>query len=140
MGAVLDSSGKLLTPIDRNDLLVKGVSQIACYQPIMGYNLEDFPVKSLHSGSATAGARGVLNTKNAACYLFPAENACAPGDQFTIEDREDAFKFLAYKPYDFAMPASQKVADGLSLVAFLGLLIAPTAIGIMRLVRRHRLR
>ena len=82
----------------------------------------------------------MLNTKNAACYLFPAENACAPGDQFTIEDREDAFKFLAYKPYDFAMPVSQKVADGLSLVAFLGLLIAPTAIGIMRLVRRHRLR
>jgi hypothetical protein len=136
MGAILDSAGRLQMPIDRNDLMVNGVSQIACYQPIMGYGLESFPVKSLHAGSATSRANGVLNVKNPACYLFPAENHCEPGDQFAIADREDAFRFLAYKPYDFAMPTSQKLADGVSLLALIGLIVAPSVIFVRRLARR----
>jgi hypothetical protein len=102
----------------------------------MGYGLESFPVKSLHAGSATSRANGVLNVKNPACYLFPAENHCEPGDQFAIADREDAFRFLAYKPYDFAMPTSQKLADGVSLLALIGLIVAPSVIFVRRLVRR----
>ncbi len=124
IGAVLDTAGRLQMTVDRNDLLVKGVSELACYQPILGYGLEAFPLKSLHSGQAMRPAGGMFNVKNPACYLFPAENRCEPGDQFPEGARDDAVHFLAYEPFPFAMPAWQAAANWLSLTAFVGLVAA----------------
>ena len=63
-------------------------------------------------------ARGnVLNIKNPACYVFPAENGCAPGDHFPLAARAEAEKFLNYQPFDFVQPLYQSVATMISLAS-----------------------
>jgi hypothetical protein len=138
IGAVLDAAGHLQMPIDRNDLLTGGVSQLACYQPILGYSLESFPVGSLHSGQAMRVANGVFNVKNPACYLFPAENSCAPGDQFPASAREDVVRFLAYQPFPFAKSVRQSAADWVSRLALLGIVAALAAAATLSLRRSRR--
>ena len=87
--------------MNRNDLVAYGASQLLCYVPIFGYSLEHFPIKTLRPGPALDEAAGVLNVKNPACYVYPKENLCVPGDHFAVSQKEDAIKFLSYEPFDF---------------------------------------
>jgi len=50
IGAFTDCSGRVALPLFRNDLLVKGASQLRCYEPLLGYRLEWFPKRQLHPG------------------------------------------------------------------------------------------
>lgn len=106
--------------ISSNNAMIGGVSPRDCYQPLMGYRLEKFPVGSLQPGPAMTPAGGNLNVKNPACYLFPAENRCKPGDHFRIEEQDKAAAFLAYRPFAFEQPARQRWATWLSLMAAIG--------------------
>jgi hypothetical protein len=87
---------------------------------MFGYGLERLHHGELRPGPALAELPdGTLNLKNPACYVFPAANACAPGDHFRREQSEAAARFLRYQPYAFQRPASQTFADALTLVALL---------------------
>jgi hypothetical protein len=89
-----------------------------CYWPTFGYRLENFPAGPLQLGATLEeAAPGVLNVKNPACYVFPRENACVPGDHFRTAQRDDAARFLRYEPFPFARSARQIVSDGVSLAA-----------------------
>ncbi len=121
LGDLVDPATRKLRGVSGfpNDQLVAGYSPLACYNPIFGYRLEHFPVKTLHDGPATEARDGVLNFKNPACYAFPEANQCAPGDHFR-SDQLDALKaLLAYRPYPFAMPASQHAANLITLGSLL---------------------
>lgn len=95
----------------RNDALVDGITQARCYNPIFGYRLEKLPPSPLISGEALAEIGGSLNIRNPACYVFPEENACKPGDLFKISQRAQAESFLSYKPYDFKKSRLQSISD-----------------------------
>ena len=101
-----------------DDHLVRGTSPALCYEPIFGYRLEHLPFGTLEPGPALAEHDGILNVKNPACYVFPVENHCAPGDHFPASRRADAAAFLRYRPYPFAMPVRQRVYDVVSALAF----------------------
>jgi hypothetical protein len=111
--------------LNRNDLMTLGISPIDCYEAIFGYQLEWFPLHSLRPGRALAAARDRLNLLNPACFAFPEANNCHPGDRFYAAERENAKRFVRYRPFPFERPALQQLADlvnlsGLSgLVAFL---------------------
>ncbi len=110
-------------PLSLNDTLIAGVSQLACYNPIFGYKLEKFSAQGLSIGPVSHRADGKLNLKNPACYVYPNENQCQAGDQFTLEQEAQAQQFVRYQNFDFAMPPSQKTANAVSIVALgLGLL------------------
>jgi len=100
-----------------NDAMIKGRSQLYCYQPLLGYELEKFPAAPLRPGPAIAAIGQVINVKNPACYVFPAENGCKPGNHFTIAQVEDAAAFLNYRPITFEQPYRQKLASWLSLIS-----------------------
>ncbi|OGR02794.1 MAG: hypothetical protein A2520_09510 [Deltaproteobacteria bacterium RIFOXYD12_FULL_53_23] len=100
-----------------NDVIAFGISQLACYNPSFGYRLEHLPFKSLHPGSIFAQNEGYLNLKNPACYVFPAENGCEPGDHFTTGQQPQAELFARYKPFPFKIPLRQKIANIISLSA-----------------------
>jgi hypothetical protein len=69
----------------RNNALVAGYSPLNCYQPMFGDWLKHFPSAPLQPGPTLAEvAPGILNLKNPACYLFPEENGCRPGDIFRL--------------------------------------------------------
>ncbi len=107
--------------------LIHGASQLFCYEPMFGYRLEAFPVKTLHPGPVLEENNGVLNIKNPACYVWPQANDCEPGDHFTKEQEKAAEAFVNYRPFPFQMPTAQIVANwvnALSLMAALIFLIA----------------
>ncbi|MFC1838816.1 hypothetical protein ACFL1N_04490 [Thermodesulfobacteriota bacterium] len=112
-----DESGNIL--FHQNDSLTKGYSQLFCYDPIFGYRLENFPRKNLSPGPVLEDKDGFLNLKNPACYVFPEENNCSPGDHFTKEQRESAAAFASYMPFDFKIPLKQKISNWISLFSLL---------------------
>lgn len=129
LGAYLDQNGNALFTGNRNDTLTQNVSQLACYMPIFGYQLENFPFKSIRLGPVMQASNGFLNLKNPACFVFPAENQCAAGDHFPVSRQADAERFASYQSFGFAKSTRQKVADALSVgaLAFVALLLAASA-------------
>ncbi len=101
--------------------LGRGESTLRCYQPLFGYRLEHFPKAPLQPGPISLRSAGVLNLKNPACYIFPAENACKPGDHFGLAQSDDAAAFAHYRPFPFTQSSLQKAANwlnGATLIAF----------------------
>jgi hypothetical protein len=109
-----------------NDLLTLGMSQLGCYNPSFGYRLENLPFKTLHPGSIFEQTNGYLNLKNPACYLFPEENNCRPGDHFKISQKAQAQLFAHYQPFAFEVSLKQKIAN---LITQLGLLFVVFVFG-----------
>ena len=112
-----DPLGRAIMPQRRNDTLVQGSSQLLCYEPLFGYRLEKFPIKTLQLGPVLVGHEGHLNLKNPVCYVYPLDNACAPGDHFSVEQLAIAATFSAYKPIPFRLPIWQSAAHVLNLCA-----------------------
>jgi hypothetical protein len=107
----VNEKGQTLLLLERNDLLVQGASQLACYNPLFGYRLESFPLRTLHPGLVLDETDGRLNLKNPACYVYPEENQCQPGDHFTVAQREQAVRFAGYGGLSFEEPMRQRAAD-----------------------------
>ncbi|MFX9877907.1 hypothetical protein ABTP36_19865, partial [Acinetobacter baumannii] len=78
----------------RNDIFVKGYSQIYCYEPMFGYALEHLPVGDMRPNTAATLTNGHLNFKNPACYAYGAANQCAPGDAFRPDQAAALEQFL----------------------------------------------
>lgn len=117
IGAFVDSRGRLELTLDRQDLMIRGVSQLACYIPIFGYRLEHFPARTLRPGSIFAIDGEGFNMKNPACFVFPKENHCKVGDHFPVSRRSDLERFANYGRFPFEKSARQKFADVISLLA-----------------------
>lgn len=133
-----NEAGKIVMPPNRNDDIIYGKSQLACYNPAFGYRLEYLPVKTLHPGSVYAEKDGRLNLKNPACYVFPEENHCQPGDHFLSSQIEQAQAFARYQPFAFEISTWQSVANWVSLVAVVVVpcLFVFSALGLVRERRR----
>jgi hypothetical protein len=117
VGAFVDPKGNILLPVNRQDLMIRGVSQLACYIPIFGYRLEFFPFRTLRPGSIYDTDGQGFNIKNPACFVFPKENNCAVGDHFPTSRRADLESFASYRSFPFEKSTGQKLADALSLVS-----------------------
>lgn len=113
----LDRSGKIV--LLQNNVIAHGYSQLFCYDAIFGYKLENFPKKSLVPGQILEEKDGFLNLKNPACYLFPDENDCMPGDHFTVQQKKEAIALANYRPFGFKIPLRQKVANWISMLSLL---------------------
>ena len=131
---IQDTEGNVIAPLSRNDAVAFGFSQLYCYNPIFGYGLEKFPIKSLQPGPALEQQDGILNIKNPACYVFPKENHCEPGDHFTVNDYDRAQAFVEYRPWYFEKSLKQKVADYVTMIS-LALAITVLLFWIYGLVR-----
>ena len=116
IGGYVDSRNNIQMSANGNDLIASGVSQLACYNTVFGYRLEHFPVKTLHPGSILEEVNGRLNIKNPACYVYPEENGCLPGDHFTVAQRKSAQAFANYRPFPFKFSTTQKIANGLTQI------------------------
>ncbi len=111
-------AGEIQLPLNRNDVLVRGMSQLACYEPLFGFRLERFPRQDLHPGPVLEARGGRLNLKNPACYVYPEENGCQPGDHFRADQIEAARRFTHFEPFPWERPLRQRIADTVSLLAF----------------------
>lgn len=117
----INAAGQLDLSVGRNDALVNGGSPLLCYEPMFGFQLEYLPFKTIQPGPVLADLDGLLNLKNPACYLYPDQNQCAPGDHFTVEQRAEAERFTSFQPFAYQASGLQKAADWLNLLCLLAL-------------------
>jgi hypothetical protein len=113
------------------DIMTKGVSQGGCYQPLMGYRLENFPRGLLKVGSVFMMDQGHFNMKNPACYIFPDENHCSFAEEFRNEEGQKLKAFTEYKPYAFEVSVAQTLASWISSIAQIAALICLTTLAIV---------
>ena len=135
LGAHLDENKNVVLVSNRNDLIVNGISQAFCYNPLFGYGLENFDPRDLGPGTMARDQGGHLNMKNPACYVFPEENRCAPGDHFLSNQKQQAKQLMQYRALTFSRPLRQQVADTLSL-GTLGLTLILAMFAATRLPRK----
>ena len=130
------SSDNMSSP---NNTMAFGGSAFPCYQPMFGYQLEKFPIGQLQPGPIFSAQEGFLNFKNPACYLFPKENKCTPGNHFAVSQIEEAQALAAYRPFAFQQPASQILATNISIVSSLACVFGLALGGFLwRRVRRSK--
>ncbi len=131
--------GEGLAGLSGNDVMLAGISQARCYNPTFGYRLENLPPAKLGLGEVLAERDGLLNIRNPACFVFPVENGCQPGDQFRADQRAEAEAFVSYAPFPFHKSRAQRVADGVTMG---GLMATAIFLGVawpLSAWRRHRL-
>lgn len=125
-----------------NSQLAEGTSPMRCYNPLYGYRLEKLGNGHLVPGPADAVAPdGSLNLLNPACLLFPDENQCRPWDTFKAEQRHEAERFTAYRPFDFVRSDRQVIADRITLTSALLtmiFLVAVTGRFLRKSIKRNR--
>ncbi len=56
---------------------------------------------------------------NPACYQYPVENGCLPGDRIRIEDEENFENFTHGRPVTWKLSRIQYIADYTSLITFI---------------------
>jgi len=118
----MNRQGQVIMPGFRNNMLITGASQMLCYEPLFGYRLEEFPIKTLHPGPALEAKDGLLNIKNPACYVWPDANNCKSGDHFTAKQMDDALNFVSYRPFHFQITTAQKVANWANCIMLIAIL------------------
>jgi len=132
VSVVSDAQGRAAFALGRNDALTRGGSQLLCYETLFGYRLESFPRGTLHAGPLFDETDGALNLKRPSCYVFPEANDCRPGDPFPVERLQDAQRFASYTPHAFELPASQRVANAVSLLSLACLVGAAVTCAVRR--------
>jgi hypothetical protein len=113
------------TPLDvnqRNDDLTSGISPYPCFAPVFGFHLDRFP-KGLHTGPLFSSAPNGVHLRNPACYIYGKENGCTPEDLFTAAQRREEEAFAAYKSFDFVLPGWQQVANWVSALGAIIILV-----------------
>ena len=138
--ASYNESGQPALTLGRNDALAKGDCQLLCYEPMFGFRLEYLPFKSIHPGPAMSESGGLLNLKNPACYLYPDENHCTPGDHFRVDQKNSAEQFINFHPFPYEESRLQKTADWLNILFLLALPVLAIAYGGVALQARRRLK
>ncbi len=140
---ITEIAGKLETSAvqtvtDRNNAMVDGMSELYCYQPVFGYELEAFPKTNLQLGSIlTPTGGGELNFMNPSCYLFPVENHCGIRGQFREDQLAQLQQFAAYRALPFTRSAMQTAADWTNLIALVASALA-VVVALMWRSRRPR--
>lgn len=106
--------------IVHNETFVYGASNINCKNDMFGYRLESFPQvqRLIPEAPVDRLHKGTFNLKNPACYVFPEENQCEPGDHFRSDQAEQLNTFVHYKNFDFKMPWYQRAANWISAITF----------------------
>jgi hypothetical protein len=137
LGAEADfSAGAFHTKLSRNDTFIVGTSKLFCYNSAFGYGLEKFSAAGMAYGPVLAERDGYLNLKNPACYVFPKENGCQPGDRFRADQLEQAKRFVKYRPFEFRISTGQYIANQITFLT----LLAIATVGLIVLLQaiRHR--
>jgi hypothetical protein len=91
-----------------------------CYDPILNFSGNPFSV--LHVGPVRDAHDGYFNLMNPACYQYPEENHCKPGDRIAVSDAENLSNFVQGNPVTWKLSETQSWADVTTLATLFMLL------------------
>ena len=104
-------------------LFTQGVSNATCYEPVFGYRLENFPLSSIRSGDISVLQNGTYGLINPACYVYPEENNCSPGDRFTARQKDQMLLFAQRKPFGAKVSRARELSNVLAAGLWLMILV-----------------
>jgi hypothetical protein len=104
-------------------VFTKGISNATCYEPVFGYRLELFPIRSIRSGDVMELKNGAYGLINPACYVYPAENNCVPGDRFTEAQKMSMLKFTQREGFDSKVSNNRIIAEYLAAISALAIVL-----------------
>lgn len=133
-----DDTGMISMPAFRNDIIAYGGSQLLCYEALFGYWLEFFPRGDLLPGLVTDVYNGRYNLKNPACYVWPAQNRCEPGEHFRQSEKTALLAFAGYKPFPFKVPVLQADANWINGIALVSVALYFLIRGLQNTISRRR--
>ncbi|MBC8157786.1 MAG: hypothetical protein H8E94_00480 [Alphaproteobacteria bacterium] len=120
---------------------IKGTSNALCYEPIFGYRLEKYPFGRLRPGRVLRVDRGgYFNFKNPACYVYPKENGCLPGDHFRADQERLLSDFTANMPVSFLSSPNRQISDNAARTAFVLCFLALSCGGLLAAFRLYTFR
>jgi len=103
-----------------NEGYMYNTSNYYCYSPIFGYRLEYLPFNNIMNFQVHKPQKELKNYLfNPACFLYPDENFCKPGDLFRPDQDLNLYKFINFNNYDFNIPFYQKISNYISLIVFM---------------------
>lgn len=103
---------------------VEGSTVIDCMEPMLlgSSSLPD----TVQVGSVSEADGETFNLYNPACMIYPMQNNCAPGDRIALDDNENFAAFTAGEKTTWKQSLWQNVANWLSLLTLVEVLIAVT--------------
>ena len=121
-GNTLDITG-IGAEENNTQALSRHVSNLHPYDPIFGYNLEDFHPE-IKAGSIWDVSDGYYNMTNPTGYVFPEINRSRPFERIRIEDKDKLDAFAKHYQPDWKIPVYQQVLNWLSGLTFVAVLIS----------------
>ncbi len=109
---------KMFSDFTENEAFINNTSNYYCYSPIFGYRLEHLPFNDIKNFQEPQ--KDLKNYLfNPACFLYPDDNFCKPGDLFKTNEELNLYKFINYNNYSFNIPLYQKISNYISLTIFI---------------------
>ena len=112
----LDSNYAPVTPKRYKDPanMMNGDAWLTRHEPLFDTS-RNYGSRKMPTRRPSIIKNGVFNMRNPACYQYPAENNCSPGDYISNNDKENFINFLESKPVTWRISIVQKIADTVSL-------------------------
>lgn len=97
----------------------ENASSIKPYEPIFGYDLEEF-APQIHLGKILEVDDGYFNMTNPASLVFPELNGLQPFERFKVSEQDQLEIFLERRQPEWIIPTAQNV---LNVVSIIGLIL-----------------
>ena len=126
---------KMFSDFTENEGFINNTSNYYCYSPIFGYRLEYLPFNNIKN--FLEPQKDLKNYLfNPACFLYPDENFCSPGDLFKPNEEFNLYKFVNFNNYNFNIPFYQQIANYISLFFFYFIIIVILILIIFLIITR----
>lgn len=114
--------------LDKNEGFISNTSKLFSYSPIFGYHMEKLPIENIIKKrsnylSEIKIQNGKYDMFNPACFIFPKENNCLPGEKLNMNQKDNFEKLINYKPLNFKISQVQKIANIISQFSIIVLII-----------------
>ena len=129
------------TRIGPNDGIAFGYVSFLCYEPLFGYQLQNFPAP-LPPGviSIDRTKDETLPLSDPACYFGEAIAGCAPGTRFPTSAREEFGLFIDYRPLPHEILSSDRTVRRFSVACWVMVAVTAMLGGVAALWRLPPLR
>jgi len=106
----------------RKNLLLNNASEYYPYEPIFGYQLENYHPQT-HPGAVSDEKDGYYNLTNPSGLVYPKENNVSAFERIKIKDAKNFEIFINHGQPGWARPLIQYILDFAMTVSFAGILI-----------------
>ena len=112
-GDTLNITGIGDASVSNTQALSRHLSNLNPYDPIFGYDLENFHPE-IKVGSIWEISDGYYNMTNPAGYVFPEINGSRPFERIPVSEKDKLEAFASHRQPDWKIPLYQQILDWLS--------------------------